>query len=78
VMATPRLPVVVTDAGDPVAAAPVTGDRRILGLFREWAEAWRHCRAIEAHATGDEMSEARRLEDAVAETDAEGLLGLAV
>ncbi len=55
-------------------AGPVTGDRRILGLFHQWAEAWRHCRAIEAHVTDDEIGEAvgeaRRFEDAIAETDA--------
>ncbi len=51
-------------------------------LFQQWAGSWRHCRAIEAHATdaemGEAVGEARRFEDAIAETDAEGLLGLGV
>jgi hypothetical protein len=42
---------IIAAAGDPAAAAPVDGDRRILGLFREWATAWRKA----SDAADDEM-----------------------
>ncbi len=73
---------IIASAADPVAAEPVTGDRRILGLFREWLEAWRYSGSIAATATDDQMGEAvataARFEDAIAETPAEGIAGLAV
>jgi hypothetical protein len=44
---------IIAAAGDPVAPAPVTGDRRILGLFQEWAEAWRYSESLAESATDD-------------------------
>jgi hypothetical protein len=66
-----------------VVAAPVTGDRRILGLFRQWAEAWRYSASIAARdATDEEMAaavaKATPFQEAIIETPAEGILGLAV
>jgi hypothetical protein len=64
------------------AAEPVTGDRRICELFCEWQAAWRYSDSIGKTATDEEMDEATskasRFEDAIAETAAEGIAGLAV
>jgi hypothetical protein len=69
-------------AGRPrFAAAPVTGDRRILGLFREWATALRQAEATSEMASEEDFDEAVggtiRIEEALAETPAESLAGLA-
>ena len=74
---------IIAGAGEPVAPAPVTGDRQILGLFREWMSAKCHAASIPDTADDDEdfdaaSKEVDRFEDAIAETPAEGLLGLAV
>jgi len=73
---------IIAGAGDPVTAAPVTGDRRILGLFGQWVEAWCHSASIAVCATDVEITaavaKADQFEDAIAETAAESILGLAV
>jgi hypothetical protein len=73
---------IIATAGDPVAAATVTGDRRIFGLFRQWAEAFRHTDSLAERASDEVFEEAvdkaNRFEDAIAETPAEGIVGLAV
>jgi hypothetical protein len=43
---------IIAAAGDPITTAPVTGDRRILGLFRQWAAAYRHAESV-AHTIGN-------------------------
>jgi hypothetical protein len=40
-------------AGNPVATAPISGDRRILGLFRQWAEAYRYAGSVKGRRGGD-------------------------
>jgi hypothetical protein len=77
-----RLPVIAA-AGDPVAAtASVAGDRYLMRLFERWAEAFRFCAAAverESDEVFDEaLAKANRFEDAIAETPAEGIVGLAV
>jgi hypothetical protein len=73
---------IIAAAGDPVAAAPVTGDCRILGLFREWSSAFRYAESIVDQASEEVFEEAlekaNRLEDAIIETPAEGIVGLAI
>jgi hypothetical protein len=78
---------IIAGAGDPVAVEPVTGDRRILGLFRSWTTALRHAEAIASEASPGTQAEdefvaqwerARGLWRAVVETPAEGVAGLAV
>lgn len=72
---------IIAGAGGPVTTAPVTGDRRIIGLLSEWL-----VRVRWANRPGDRSDAAidadcepvRAIEDAITETPAEGATGLAV
>ncbi len=66
-------------AGDPVDAEPVLGDRRILGLFREWRARGDQMDAIaDGDDNGPALARLRVIEKAIADMPAEGVIGLAV
>jgi hypothetical protein len=73
---------VIAHSGDPMAQ-PVLDDRRILGLFREWRAAWDQLDAIadcdsDGPAAVAALARLRVIEKAIADTPAEGVIGLAV
>jgi hypothetical protein len=66
-------------ASAPVAPAPVTGDQRIIGLFRQWADTYRwYAELPDDKASEKAFDRLMSLREALSATEAEGITGLAV